>query len=437
MNNKNLFSLRVREKLSVEELSSILDIPVATIRAWENEEKEPTAVELRKLAVFYNVSTDYLLGVGEPVARQTANVQVAQTYTQPQAEKKNRGPILHKGWYIAIPSAILVMLILMACPFWNVTSLSLFYATFEAGWATGICTLVFDALFLLYFFVILFLNRKNLAKFNVANPIVLACCFLVNLVLPIVVIVQTYGPIGFCGVLLLIVWFAMAAYCAFLAVLALVRFNKPAPEETLDVRPQQTKNLTPEQARIAEENARLIKSRQEQEDMKKQRKIASLTPAAREERVARAARIKLRPWLALIPSIVGVIFFIISATVPVYSGYLILTICEWEGTLCMFVWIGIIVAMLLAIVDLIVSVVYTKKTKRQQAALYGLCTNLIEAILFGCGAGMCFGFYGANYHSTTLFIVGLLLFVAFIYALVRFITCTRKAVILEKAKYLY
>ena len=437
MNNKNLFSLRVREKLSVEELSAILDIPVATIRAWENEEKEPTAVELRKLSVFYNVSTDYLLGVGEPVARPTANDAPAQTYAQPQAQKPKRGPILHKGWYIAIPSAILAMFILMICPYFDYFNISLFEATFEAGWAPGICTLIFDALFMLYFFVILFLNRKNLAKFNIANPIVLACCALTNIVLPIVVIAQTSGSIGFCGVLLHIIWFAMAIYCAVLAILVLVRFNKSAPEEVLEARPQQTKNLTPEEARIAEENARLIKSKQEKEELAKQRKIASLTPAAREERVARAARIKLRPWLALIPSIVGVIFFVISATIPVYSDYLLLTICGWEGYLCVFAWVGTILAMLLAIVDLIVSVVYTKKTKRQQAALYGLCTNFIEAVLFGCGTSMCLGFYWTGFHSTAILICGVVLLVASVYTLVRFITCTRKYVILKKAQYLY
>ena len=436
MNNKNLFSLRVREKLSVEELSAILDIPVATIRAWENEEKEPTAVELRKLSVFYNVSTDYLLGVGEPVARPTANAAPAQTYAQPQAQKPKRGPILHKGWYIAIPSAILVMFILMACPYFEYFNYSLFEATFQ-GWAAGICTLIFDAIFMLYFFVILFLNRRNLAKFNVANPIVLACSFLTNLILAIVVIAQTNGGIGFCGVLLLIVWFAMAIYCAVLAILALVRFNKPAQEEVLEARPQQTKNLTPEEARIAEENARLIKSKQEKEELAKQRKIASLTPSAREERVAKAARIKLRPWLALIPSIVGIVFFVISVAFPVYSGYTLLTIITWESDLCVLAWAGTILATLLALVDLIVSVNYTKKTKRQQAALYGLCTNFIEAVLFGCGTGMCLGFYWTGFHSTALLICGVVLLVAFVYTLVRFITCTRKYVILKKAQYLY
>lgn len=434
MNNKNLFSLRVREKLSVEELSSILDIPVATIRAWENEEKEPTAVELRKLAVFYNVSTDYLLGVGEPVARPVQNASPAQTYAQPQAQKPKRGPILGKSWYIAIPSAILVMLILMACPYFEYYNYSLFDAAFGAGWAPAICTLIFDAIFMLYFFVLLFLNRRNLAKFNIANPIVLACSFLTNLVLAIVVVAQTNGGIGFCGVLLLIVWFAMTAYCAMLAILALVRFNKPAPEE---VEEKKLQNLTPEQRLVAEEQNRLIKSKEEKIALAKQKKIASMTEAERKNRVANAVKVRMRPWFALISVICGVIFFIISAAIPVYNDYLLLSICTWMSDLHVLAWFGTIVAALLAIADLIVSVVYTKKTKRQQAALYGLCTNFIEAVLFGCGTGMCLGFYLTDFHSTVLFICGVILLVAFVYTLVRFITCTRKYVILKKAQYLY
>lgn len=448
MNSKNLFSLRVKAKLSVEELSSILDVPVASIRAWENNGKTPTATELRKLSVFYNVPIDYLLGIGEPVERPAANFQAVQPQAvqpqvvQPQvvqqSEKKKRGPILNKWWYVAIPSAILVMFILMACPYFAYFDFSLFQATFEAGWATGICTFIFDLIFMLYFFVILFLNRKNLAKFNITNPIILACCFLVNLILSIVVIAQTTGRLGACGVLLHIVWFGMAIYCAAMAILALVKFNQPAPEEMSKNRSQQAKNLTPEQARIAEENARLIKSKQEKEELKKQRKIASLTPAAREERVSKAVKIKLRPWFELIAVICAVVYLIFAYVCPVWNvSYTLVRLSRWE-LITHLASVGLVAAAILALVNLIVSVNYAQNAKRQQAALLGVYMNFFEMILFGCGLVMVLGFrFGFSEIYASLDIHAVLLAIAFIYSIVRFITCVRKAVILGRAKYLY
>ena len=456
MNSKNLFSLRVKAKLSVEELSSILDVPVASIRAWENNGKTPTATELRKLSVFYNVPIDYLLGIGEPVERPAANFQavqpqvvqpqvvqpqVAQPQVVQQSEKKKRGPILNKWWYVAIPSAILVMFILMACPYFAYFNFSLFQATFEAGWATGICTFIFDLIFMLYFFVILFLNRKNLAKFNIANPIILACCFLVNLILSIVVIAQTTGRLGACGVLLHIVWFGMAIYCAAMAILALVRFNQPAPEEMSQNRSQQAKNLTPEQARIAEENARLIKSKQEKEELKKQRKIASFTPAAREERVSKAAKIKLHPWFVLIPVVCGVLYnvlsFSLNIVIPWGEDRTFFVDTSWD-TSTFLTSIGLIFAAFFALVDLVVSVIYTKKTKRYEAARCGAILNFFEALLFGAGFCMVLGYIiNDEYFGTNILIHLISVGIAFFYTFGRFITCVRKAIILGKAKYLY
>ena len=47
------------EKLIAEELG----ISNASISYWENAKQEPTAEALFKLAVFFGVSVDYLLGI--------------------------------------------------------------------------------------------------------------------------------------------------------------------------------------------------------------------------------------------------------------------------------------------------------------------------------------------------------------------------------------
>ncbi len=54
--------LRKQKKISQEETSKLLNIPIATYIRYEQEETQPTATAIIKLADFYNVSCDYLLG---------------------------------------------------------------------------------------------------------------------------------------------------------------------------------------------------------------------------------------------------------------------------------------------------------------------------------------------------------------------------------------
>lgn len=59
---KRLLELRKKENLSQEALSKILNVGQTTISSWERGEKEPDNETLLKLADYFSVSTDYLLG---------------------------------------------------------------------------------------------------------------------------------------------------------------------------------------------------------------------------------------------------------------------------------------------------------------------------------------------------------------------------------------
>ena len=54
--------LRNEKKLNQEELAKSLEVSVRTYRRYETDEREATVSFLWKLADFYGVSVDYLIG---------------------------------------------------------------------------------------------------------------------------------------------------------------------------------------------------------------------------------------------------------------------------------------------------------------------------------------------------------------------------------------
>ena len=54
--------LREEKELGVKELAKELDVSFKTIYRWENGAKEPQASNIIKLADFFGVTADYILG---------------------------------------------------------------------------------------------------------------------------------------------------------------------------------------------------------------------------------------------------------------------------------------------------------------------------------------------------------------------------------------
>ena len=57
-----LRDLREKEGISGAKLGEILEVGKSTVSMWENGKNYPTASMLQKIAKYFNVSTDYLLG---------------------------------------------------------------------------------------------------------------------------------------------------------------------------------------------------------------------------------------------------------------------------------------------------------------------------------------------------------------------------------------
>lgn len=55
--------LRIKNNLTSKELSRILNISESTISLYENDKRKPNIELIVKMADFFNVSTDFLLGV--------------------------------------------------------------------------------------------------------------------------------------------------------------------------------------------------------------------------------------------------------------------------------------------------------------------------------------------------------------------------------------
>jgi transcriptional regulator with XRE-family HTH domain len=60
--SERLKALRLRRGLTQEQLAHALDIPETSVRRWESVGKPPKRERLEKLADFFGVSVDFLLG---------------------------------------------------------------------------------------------------------------------------------------------------------------------------------------------------------------------------------------------------------------------------------------------------------------------------------------------------------------------------------------
>ncbi len=60
---KRLKELRLEKGLTMKELAEKISTTDATISNWENCINEPKISYLKSIAIYFNVSTDYLLGL--------------------------------------------------------------------------------------------------------------------------------------------------------------------------------------------------------------------------------------------------------------------------------------------------------------------------------------------------------------------------------------
>ncbi|MBS4917552.1 MAG: helix-turn-helix transcriptional regulator [Clostridiales bacterium] len=63
--SERLKQLRKQQKLTLERFGAQLEVSKQTPCRWENGERQPSLEMLARIAEFYGVSTDYLLGLSD------------------------------------------------------------------------------------------------------------------------------------------------------------------------------------------------------------------------------------------------------------------------------------------------------------------------------------------------------------------------------------
>ena len=91
MFTERLKDLRKKRKLTQKDFAIIFNIAQATIGMWETGMRQPDFLTLQKIADYFNVTTDYLLGNSN--TSKTNNKNLSPTYELGSAEWLRQGLI--------------------------------------------------------------------------------------------------------------------------------------------------------------------------------------------------------------------------------------------------------------------------------------------------------------------------------------------------------
>lgn len=81
---ERLKELRTQKKMSLEKLATQLGVSDTAIMKWEQNKSEPTAINIMSIALFFNVTTDYLLGLEDETG---SKISITNSFN------KNKGKI--------------------------------------------------------------------------------------------------------------------------------------------------------------------------------------------------------------------------------------------------------------------------------------------------------------------------------------------------------
>ena len=84
---ENLRILRKTKKISMKELGLIVGVAESTISLYENGKRQPDNATLIRIAEYFGVSTDYLLGRDETPAETTADNELLALLNQMTEEE--------------------------------------------------------------------------------------------------------------------------------------------------------------------------------------------------------------------------------------------------------------------------------------------------------------------------------------------------------------
>ena len=256
MDNRVL-ELRIKQKMSVEEVAKIIDIPAERIREIENSNAPLTEQEIKKFSILFNVradeiyrNEDFKFEEVKPEER-----KVEERKEDKKEKKVKEGKIFFKRPLLFFPPILMALLFLfMALPCYGgdidfgFTTSSYSFSIFDLmltnadgqflddGLATiGIIMIILNSLAIIYFVCAMVVGKEALKKLERYNVAVLGLSGVINFAFALATILIIGGTeaLLFSGVASYFVWFAYSFYAVVVALIGLYNVTKSTKEEEI------------------------------------------------------------------------------------------------------------------------------------------------------------------------------------------------------------
>ena len=255
-----ILELRIRQKMSVEEVSQIVDIPIERIREIENNNATLTNMEIKKFSILFNVQADELYK--KKTENETFKFEEIKVEDNDKIEKiektekiKERKTFFNRPLLIVPPILMALLFLFMALPCYGgdvdfgFTEASYSFSIFDLMLtnvdgnflddglaAIGIIMIILNSLSIIYFICSIVVGKETLKKLEKYNVAVLGLSGVINLAFAIstIVIIGGTEALIFCGIMSYFIWFAYSFYAVVVSLIGLHNITKSSGETKKD-----------------------------------------------------------------------------------------------------------------------------------------------------------------------------------------------------------
>lgn len=107
---EKLKDLRLEKKLTQKELAQILSITTPTLSHWECDYQEPSLKDLIQICAFFNVESDYLIGLSDNFENFTIRTEKPADFSDEELTLIEKYRRLQTGYQVLIGKQIQVLL---------------------------------------------------------------------------------------------------------------------------------------------------------------------------------------------------------------------------------------------------------------------------------------------------------------------------------------
>lgn len=251
-----ILELRIKQKMSVEEVSQIVDIPIERIREIENNNATLTNMEIKKFSILFNVQADELYKKkAEDEAFKFEEIKEEDNDKKEKIEKaekiKEKKTFFNRPLLIVPPILMALLFLFMALPCYGgdvdfgFTEASYSFSIFDLMLsnadgnflddglaAIGIIMIILNSLSIIYFICSIVVGKETLKKLEKYNVAVLGLSGVINLAFAVstIIIIGGTEALIFCGIMSYFIWFAYSFYAVVVSLIGLHNITKSSGE---------------------------------------------------------------------------------------------------------------------------------------------------------------------------------------------------------------